>query len=145
MSHPTQEHIPCSQVQVLQEVQVQCLWGVSSFFNPISMLYNLWTKEKSNWHLLTLCMCMLVIQLCPTLCDPMDCSCVHGILQARILEWVAVPFSRGSSWPRDRTWVAARIVGRFFTVWATDNAEKRKEMKTFKNNTEMAQNARKCR
>ena len=145
MSHPTQEHIPCSQVQVLQEVQVQCLWGVSSFFNPISKLYNLWTKEKSNWHLLTLCMCMLVIQLCPTLCDPMGCSCVHGILQARILEWVAVPFSRGSSWPRDRTWVAARIVGRFFTVWATDNAEKRKEMKTFKNNTEMAQNARKCR
>ena len=41
-----------------------------------------------------------VAQLCPTLCDPMDCI-VHGILQARILEWVAVPFSRGSSQPRD--------------------------------------------
>ena len=44
-------------------------------------------------------------------------SSVHGILQARILEWVAVPFSRGSSWPRDQTWVS-RIAGTFFTVWA---------------------------
>ena len=47
------------------------------------------------------------LQLCPSLCDPMDCSSpgssVHGILQARILEWVAMPFSRGSSWPRDST------------------------------------------
>ena len=46
---------------------------------------------------------VLVAQLCPTLCDPMDCnlpgSFVHGILQARILEWVAIPFSRGSSHP----------------------------------------------
>ena len=40
-----------------------------------------------------------VTQLCPTLCDPMDCM-VHGILQARILEWVAFPFSKGSSQPR---------------------------------------------
>ena len=43
---------------------------------------------------------VLVAQSCPTLCDPMDCSppgSVHGILQARILEWVAIPFSRGSS------------------------------------------------
>ena len=45
--------------------------------------------------------CVLVSQLCPTLCDPMDCipqgSAVPGILQATILEWVAIPFSRGSS------------------------------------------------
>ena len=41
-----------------------------------------------------------VVQSCPTLCEPIDCT-VHGILQARILEWVAVPFSRGSSQPRD--------------------------------------------
>ena len=51
---------------------------------------------------------MLVAQLCPTLCDPMDCSppgsSVHGISQARMLEWVAIPFSRGCSRPRDRTW-----------------------------------------
>ena len=56
------------------------------------------------------------------LCDPMDCrppgSSVHGILQARILELVAIPFSRGPSWPRDWNWVSC-IAGRFFTVWAT--------------------------
>ena len=48
--------------------------------------------------------CVLVAQTCPTLCNPMDCStpgsCVHGILQARILHWVAIPFSRGYSRPR---------------------------------------------
>ena len=53
---------------------------------------------------------VLVTQSCPTLCYPMDCnlpgSLVHGISQARILEWVAVPSSRGSSPPRDRTWVS---------------------------------------
>ena len=55
-------------------------------------------------------------------CNPMDCSLpgssVHGILQAGILEWVAFPFSRGSSWPRDQTWISY-ISGRFFKVWAT--------------------------
>ena len=54
-----------------------------------------------------------VAQLCPTLCDPMDYT-VHGILQARILEWVAFLFSRGSSQLRDQTQVS-RIAGRFFT------------------------------
>ena len=53
---------------------------------------------------------------------PVDCSppgsSVRGILQARILDWVAIPFSRGSSPPRSRTQVS-HIVGRFFTVWAT--------------------------
>ena len=55
-----------------------------------------------------------------TLCDPMDYT-VHGILQARILKWVAFPFSRGSSQPRDRTQVS-RIAGGFFTSWATREA-----------------------
>ena len=54
-----------------------------------------------------------VTQLCLTLCDPKDCI-VHGILQARILEWVVFPFSRGSSQPRDQTQVS-HIAGRFFT------------------------------
>ena len=53
----------------------------------------------------TTCMHAKSLQSCPALCDPMDCSLtgssVHGILQARILEWVAMPFSRGSSQPRD--------------------------------------------
>ena len=48
-------------------------------------------------------------------------SSVHGILQARRLDWVASPFSRGSSWPRGWTWVS-HIAGRFFTVWATREA-----------------------
>ena len=65
---------------------------------------------------------MSVAQLCPTLCDPMDCrlpgSSGHGILQARILEWVAIPLSRGCSQPRDETQVSC-IAGGFFTVWAT--------------------------
>ena len=64
------------------------------------------------------CVCVLVNQLCPTLCNPPVCSppssSVHGILQARILEWVAISFSRGSSRPRNWTWVSC-IAGRFFT------------------------------
>ena len=62
-----------------------------------------------------------VIQSCPTLCDPMN-FIVHGILQARILEWVAFPFSRGSSQPRDWTQVSC-IAGEFFTSWATREAQ----------------------
>ena len=57
-----------------------------------------------------------------TLCDPIDCrlpgSSVHGIFQARVLEWVDISLSRRSSQPRDWTQVS-RIVGRCFTVWAT--------------------------
>ena len=57
--------------------------------------------------------------------DPVDCSppdsSVHGTYQVRILEWVATPFSMGSSWPRYQTWVSS-IVVRFFTVWATCEA-----------------------
>ena len=53
-----------------------------------------------------------VSQLCLTLCDPMDCT-VHGLLQARILEWVAFPFSRGSSQPRDGTQFSCTAGGFF--------------------------------
>ena len=60
------------------------------------------------------------------LCDPMDCSppgsSVHGILQARILEWVAISFSRGSSRPRDQTQIS-HIAGRRFNLWATREAQ----------------------
>ena len=62
---------------------------------------------------------------CVWLCNPMDGSLpgssAHGILQERILEWVAILFSRGSSQPRDQTWVSC-IAGRFFTTWATREA-----------------------
>ena len=66
-----------------------------------------------------------VAQSCLILCDPMDCSLpassVHGILQARILEWIAIPFFRGSSWSRDQTQISC-IAGKFFTIWATREA-----------------------
>ena len=62
-----------------------------------------------------------VAQSCPALCVPMDYT-VHGVLQARILECVAFPFSRGSSQPRDLTQVSC-IAGGFFTSWATREAQ----------------------
>ena len=69
--------------------------------------------------------CVLVTQSRPTLCNPLDCSLpgssVLGILQARILEWVAIPFCRGSSQHRDRIQVS-RTLGRLFTFWATREA-----------------------
>ena len=65
------------------------------------------------------CCCCLVAKLCLTLCDPMDCSppgsSVHGMSQARILEWVAISCSRGSSQPRDQAHVSC-LAGKFFTT-----------------------------
>ena len=87
--------------------------------------------RKAEWFWVQACICpwnpspssgvwkvkVEVAQLCPTLCNPMDFT-VHGILQARILEWVAFPFSRRSSQLRDQTQVSC-IEGEFFTSWAT--------------------------
>ena len=81
---------------------------------------------KANY---SACMCAKLIQLCLTLCNPMDCSppgsSVHGILQTRILEWVAMPSSRGSSWPRDWACVSCGscIAGGFFipSHWGSPN------------------------
>ena len=69
----------------------------------------------------------MLSQSCLTLCDFADCSpsdsSVHGIFQARILKWVAIPFSRGSSWPRH--WIRfSRVAGRLFTVWVGMSHEK---------------------
>ena len=68
---------------------------------------------------------VLVTQSCPTLCDPMDCnplrSSVHGISQTRILEWVAIPFSRGSSYPGTN---AGLPVSRAISL-ASDHQEKK--------------------
>ena len=73
---------------------------------------------QNNLCLRTLKVKVLVSWSCVTFCDPMDCSLlgssVHGILQARILEWVAIPFSRGSSRHRDQIRVSC-ITGSFFT------------------------------
>ena len=84
--------------------------------HPLSTLYLSYTIFlHGTYHLL-----VKVTQLCLTLCNPMDYT-VHGILQARILKWVAIPFSKRSSQPRDRTQVS-HIAGRFFTKWATRGA-----------------------
>ena len=81
--------------------------------SSVSLFGRKWTA--SSWE-------AMHAQLCLTLCNSMDCSplgsSVHGILQARILEWVAIPFSRGSSQPRDQT-QASCIAGRYLTTWAT--------------------------
>ena len=78
----------------------------------------MWYKDTSK--------CAKSLQSCPTLCNPMDYSppgsSVHVILQARILEWVVMPFCRESSRPRNWTRVLC-IVGWFFSVWATREAQ----------------------
>ena len=82
---------------------------VSNYYNP-RLSPELWSYRK-----------VLVAQLCPTLCDPMDYSPLAplSILQARILEWVAIPYSRRSSPPRVRSCISC-IAGRFFTIGAKD-------------------------
>ena len=83
-------------------------------------LFTVWVTREA-------CVLCLVTQSCLTLHDPMDCSppgsSVHGILQSRILEWIAISLSRGYSWPRDPTQVSC-IIGRFFTIWTTRKALK---------------------
>ena len=92
------------------------IWPLS-WFIPLSLRLDTWvcSSDLPSNSCVCVCvcvgacvhMCVLVAQSCLTLCDPMDCSQpgspVHGILQARILEWVAIPFSRGSFQPRDWT------------------------------------------
>ena len=91
-----------------------------SVFIPIPKKGN--AKECSNYRTIALISHenkVLVTQYCLTLCDPMDCSLlgssVHGTPQARILEWVSIPFSKGSFQPRDWIQVSC-IAGRFFTA-----------------------------
>ena len=92
------EHGPCNSLSIW--VKKKCIMA--------SAFYHAFVHAK-------------VLQSCPALCNPMDCSppgsCVYGIHQTRILEWVAMPFSRGSSWLRDRTHICSScIAGRFFTT-----------------------------
>ena len=94
-------------------------WGPESWLSP-----PLFDGEDGKHRAVRYCD---VAQSCPTLCDPMDCSppgsSTHGIFQARVLEWVAIAFSRGSSQPRDQTQLSC-ITGRRFTIWATREAFK---------------------
>ena len=86
--------------------------------NLISHFIYLWNSSTLSFEIINL-HSIAYVQLHPTLWPhSLPGSSAHGIPQARILEWVAIPFSRGSSWPRDRTQVSW-IAGRFFTIWAT--------------------------
>ena len=92
------------------------------YFQVYSTVIHIYTYEYIYSFSDSFSSCVLVTQSCLTLCDPTDYnplgSSVPGILQARILDWVAIPFSRGSSWPRDGTRMSC-IAGSFFTIWAT--------------------------
>ena len=94
------------------------LWNISKQDSELQATFSADFLRLECVHIL----CVYITQSYPTVCDPMDCSpsdsSVHGILQARTLERVAISFSRGSSWPRDQTQVSC-IAGRFFPVWAT--------------------------
>ena len=138
------------------------MWRLSFTGSPSHLKWGCILKWRPPQELHSFCLKWVkVSQSCPTLFDPMDYT-VHGILQARILEWVALPFAKGSSQPRDQTqvsriagqilyqlshqgsprileWVAypfssgsslprnwtriSCIAGRFFTSWATSEAE----------------------
>ena len=91
-------------------------WQIVHYQNLPLQWESIHRLYKNNW-----------VWLCLTLCDPRDHSLprssVHGILQVRLLEWVAMPFSRGSSEPRDPTQISC-LAGIFFTFWATKNALK---------------------
>ena len=108
--------------------------GVSACFNPSSTGIPSKIRQKlvtnpaaatTDAIVFTFCCCS-VAQSCPTLSNPMDCrtpdSSVHGILQTRILEWVAMASSRGSSWPRDWTGVSciSYNAGSFFITMPPD-------------------------
>ena len=100
--------------------QVLLPWLYLRFFIS-KFIKRKWKRQSLSPTWLLVKVKVLVAQSCLTLCNPMDCSppgsSVHGILQARILESAAIPFSRGSSRPRDQTQVS-HIAGRFFTTRA---------------------------
>ena len=108
--------------------------GVHIQSTTLKSAINCSKQKKNHWienHLLSLILINVkvkVAQSCPTLCDPRNCSlpgsCVHGILQVRILEWAAIPFSRGSSQPQDLTHVSYTIGGFFFFFFTTETPGK---------------------
>ena len=124
-----------SHARILEQVAILFFGGFSwlrdwtSVSALASRFFTTETTGKSSKILKSVCVCVFVkvTRSCPTLCHLMDCrlpgSSVHGILQARILEWVSIYSSRGTSQPRDRTQVS-HIVGIFFTIWATREAQK---------------------
>ena len=117
------EHSPAHQQKI--RLRIYWAWPCSSEQDPVSPSVSL-SHQEASISLLSLSVRKSEVpQSCLNLCDPIDCSLpassVHGIFQARVLEWVAFSFSRGSSQPRDWTQVS-HIAGRCFTVWATREA-----------------------
>ena len=119
--HLLPEHSPSGSIRGKEPIhkvpQIFPSWGVAANTRRTTLNGNMSTSVS-------------VAQSYLTVCNPMDCSppgaSVHGMLQARILQWVAIPFSRGSSQPRDWTEVSC-TAGEFFTVWATREALKEQE------------------
>ena len=96
--------------------------GTWRFGDLVSILWGIYPEVQLVDHKVK----VLVAQSCLRLCNSMDCSppgsSVHGMLQAKLLEWVAIPFSRESSWPRN--WIQVSCVaGRLLTIWATRKAQ----------------------
>ena len=102
-----------------------CQEAQSPLDSPQGIHLNFRTSDLQNYAIINM---GCFAQSCPILCHPKDCSppgsSVHGIFQARILEWVAISFSRGSSWPRDWAHIScvSCTAGRFFTHWAIREA-----------------------
>ena len=112
-------------------------WGKpkNTAVGSLSLSQQIFLTQEENWGLLH------HRQMCLTLWNPMNYT-VHGILQARILEWIAVPFSRASSQPRD--WIQVSLIaGRFFTSWAT--RESLKARVSYKRRTHNIQTTFSCR
>ena len=108
--------------QLMNKIVHFTVWKILIFFPPLSLpkrinlyivrtiLFVLFWFQSCSYNCVHVCMRAQLLQLCLTLCDPTGYSppgsSVHGILQAGILEWVAMPSSRGSSWHRDQTHVS---------------------------------------
>ena len=113
---------------ILLSRKKECIWTSSNEVDEPRAYYTEWSKSEREIYILyaaAAAAATKLLQLCPTLCDPVDGSQpgspIPGILQARILEWIAIPFFRGSSWSRDQTQISC-IAGKFFTIWATREA-----------------------
>ena len=123
-------HQPWALVSCIQPGLAMCFTLDNCFkkhyTKHLALLFCMWTYPHLQLYISYFCEVnwneVKVSQSCLTPCDPMDCSLpgssVLGILQGRILKWVAVPFYRGSSQPRYRI----HIAGGFFTIWATREA-----------------------
>ena len=104
--------------------------GLNWVFCIAGRLFTIWTTREA-WApyacvCVCVCVCVWVTRLCPILCGPKEYSSsgssLHRIPQTRMLEWVAIPFSKASSWPRDQTRVSC-TAGKFFTIWAIREAQ----------------------